>query len=215
MSGRLITLEGIDGSGKSTAARYLAKSLRESDPYREVLLTAEPTGGSVGGIIRSGLACTPDGTQPQERALQMQELFLFMADHADHLAKTVLPALRRGAIVISDRYSDSTRAYQSVTLREIVPDPITWIGKILLPWDRSPELTLLFQIAPESALQRLHSRRNREKFERLEFLEMVDENFRRLADAEPERFVSIDASLNSRSVGEEALRAMRSRLALL
>lgn len=206
MKGLLITLEGIDGSGKSTAAGNIASILAEMMPERRVVLTAEPTTGEAGMILRSELA-RADASEPSA-AKQMQELFLFMADHAHHLNKTVLPSLEAGAIVLSDRYADSTAAYQGVTLRGIVPDPVSWIKSIYLPWNRLPDKTLLFALDPQTALQRLKSRRGLEKFDRLEFLRSVDENFRRLAAIEPERFVRIDAGQDAEVVAEEAIRAI-------
>ncbi len=131
-----------------------------------------------------------------------------MADHAHHLTKTVLPALETGAIVLSDRYADSTAAYQGVTLRGIVPDPVSWIQSIYRPWNLRPDKTLLFVLDPHVALQRMQSRRGRQKFERLEFLRSVDENFRRMAALEPERFVQIDAEQDAEKVAEEAIKAI-------
>jgi len=138
----------------------------------------------------------------------MEELFLFLADHAGHLDRTVIPSLEDGAIVISDRYTDSTAAYQGVTLRDVVPDPVQWNRSLYQPWNLRPDRTLLFILEPSLALQRMQSRPGREKFERLEFLESVDENFRRLAAGEPERFVLIDASVGPESVAEKALLAV-------
>jgi dTMP kinase len=138
----------------------------------------------------------------------MQELFLFMADHAHHLTETVLPALETGSIVLSDRYADSTAAYQGVTLRGIVPDPVSWIRNIYRPWDLIPDVTLLLILDPHIALQRMQSRRGRQKFERLEFLRLVDDNFRRMAALEPERFVQIDAERDEENVADDAMDAI-------
>jgi len=149
-----------------------------------------------------------DGETESSAAKRMQELFLFMADHAHHLTKTVLPALETGAIVLSDRYADSTAAYQGVTLRGIVPDPVSWIQSIYRPWNLLPDKTLLFVLDPKVALQRMQSRKGRQKFERLEFLRLVDENFRRMAALEPERFVQIDATKEAKKVEEEAINAI-------
>ncbi|HUS74667.1 MAG TPA: dTMP kinase, partial [Methanothrix sp.] len=193
MKGQLITLEGIDGSGKSTVAKHIASRLAELMPERRLVLTAEPTAGKVGRILREELARASNIEAESSAASRMQELFLFMADHAHHLSKTVLPSLEAGAIVLSDRYADSTAAYQGVTLRGIVPDPVQWIQSILGPWNLPPDKTLLFVLDPRSALERMQSRQGREKFERLEFLRSVDENFRRMAALEPQRFVQIDA----------------------
>ena len=148
MKGLLITLEGIDGSGKSTAAKYIASMLAEAMPERRLVLTAEPTTGQVGQILRAELARTSNTLTDTSAAKQMQELFLFMADHAHHLTNTVLPSLEAGAIVLSDRYADSTAAYQGVTLRGIVPDPVSWIQSIYRPWNLLPDRTLLFILDP-------------------------------------------------------------------
>ena len=208
MKGLLITLEGIDGSGKSTAAKHIASRLAETMPERRLVLTAEPTTGQVGHILRAELAkACGDETKPSA-ASRMQELFLFMADHAHHLTKIVLPSLQAGAMVLSDRYADSTAAYQGVTLKGIVPDPVSWIQSIYRPWNLCPDKTLLFVVDPHAALQRMQSRRGREKFERLEFLRTVDENFRHMAALEPERFVEIDAGQDAENVAEEAIKAI-------
>jgi dTMP kinase len=208
VKGLLITLEGIDGSGKGTAAKHIAARLAEIMPERRLVLTAEPTAGQVGKILRAEMAKGGGKEAEPSAAKRMQELFLFMADHAYHLTRTVLPALQTGAIVLSDRYADSTVAYQGVTLRGIVPDPVSWIQDIYRPWNLPPDKTLLLVLDPQVALQRMQSRRGRQKFERLEFLRLVDENFRRMAALEPERFVQIDAKLDAKMVAKEAVDAI-------
>ncbi len=208
MKGQLITLEGIDGSGKGTVAKYIAARLAETMPKRRLVLTAEPTTGQAGRMLREEMAkACEEGCEPSA-AKRMQELFLFMADHASHLTETVLPALETGAIVLSDRYADSTAAYQGVTLRGIVPDPVSWIQDIYRPWNLIPDRTLLLVLDPNVALLRMQSRLGRQKFERLEFLRLVDENFRRIASLEPERFVQIDAGQDAEDVGEDAMYAI-------
>ncbi len=167
MLGRLITLEGIDGSGKSTVARELAERLPDLLPGRRLVFTSEPTSSEAGRILRAHLAGAEAESPPQ---LHLEELFLFLADHADHLARTVIPSLNEGALVISDRYSDSTAAYQGVTLRGIVPDPVPWIRDISRPWNVVPDLTMLFVLDPAKACERLVSRTGLDKFERLDFL---------------------------------------------
>lgn len=204
VKGLLITLEGIDGSGKSTVARDLVSRLPELVPERRWVLTAEPTKGEAGRVLKARLK----GPDQEEPAGRMEELFLFMADHADHLRGTVFPSLRDGAVVISDRYADSTVAYQGVTLRGIVPDPVRWIQDLLKPWNVVPARTLLFAIDPTLALERIRSREGREKFERLDFLREVDRNFQHLASEEPDRFVCIDASLDKDEVSEVVVRTM-------
>ena len=172
-------------------------------PERRLILTAEPTGGEAGKILRARLSSDGPCSSPSRR---MEELFLFMADHADHLARLVCPSLEEGAIVISDRYADSTAAYQGVTLQGIVPDPVQWIRGIYAPWNMPPDLTLFFSLDPALALKRMQFRREKEKFEQLEFLRSVNENFRRLASLEPGRFVLIDASRDAQDVAAQALK---------
>lgn len=210
MKGLLITLEGIDGSGKSSVSRRLARDLVQALPGRRFVFTAEPTNGETGTILRAHLSQTAIWPEEVSKAKRMEELLLFMADHADHISKVIIPSMQEGSVVISDRYADSTAAYQGVTLRGIVPDPVEWIQNISRPWNVLPDLTIVFAIDPESALRRIESRASAkrastEKFERAEFLREVDRNFRRIAKMEPERFVLIDASQRIDNVAKEGL----------
>ena len=205
MRGVLITLEGIDGSGKSTVLRGITGKLKDGLPDRKLTFTAEPTTRSrPGQVLRE--VFLKDGHSMD--AFELEELFLFLADHADHLAATVRPSLEEGHIIISDRYSDSTAAYQGATLQGIIPDPVAWIRSTCQPWDIIPDLTLLFSLDPDLAMERIRQRSGREKFERADFLRQVDENFKRLAETEPERFVVLDASRDAERISEETLRAI-------
>lgn len=177
-------------------------------PERRIVITREPTDGEVGRILRAELAQAKEDGNESTAAMKMQELFLFMADHADHLSKTVVPSLESGAIVLSDRYADSTAAYQGVTLQGIVPNPVSWIQSILFSWNIQPDKTLLFLLEPDAALARMQSRLGREKFERLEFLRLVDRNFRDISARDPRRFVIIDADKPEMAVAEEATEAV-------
>ncbi len=141
----------------------------------------------------------------------MEELFLFMADHASHLEETVMPALREGGVVVSDRYADSTAAYQGVTLRDAIPNSARWIGDLYRTWNIVPDRTLLFTLDPALAVERIRSRTGSgslEKFEREAVLREVDGIFRLLAKSEPERFVPIDASRSIEDVAADALKAI-------
>lgn len=187
----------------------LESRLLEAMPTRRFVFTAEPTKGDAGRVLRARLSASPCESDDTLRTRRMEELFLFMADHADHLSRTVIPSLNDGAIVISDRYADSTAAYQGATLQGIVPDPVQWIREICRPWNIVPDMTLFFAIDPALAMERIQSRTSREKFERFDFLKGVDMNFRRLAVLEPDRFVVIDAGREAEDVADEALSAMR------
>jgi dTMP kinase len=204
VTGLLITLEGIDGSGKSSVVEALKRDLPRSLPKRSFFFTAEPTDSEAGRILRAHLA-ESYGDGDSARARKIEELFLFLADHAQHLADRIIPALQRGEIVISDRYADSTAAYQGVTLREILPDPLMWIREISRPWNVKPDLTILFLLPPERALERLSTRSAKERFERLDFLKEVDQNFRRLQKLEPDRFAQLDAGRSPERVESETL----------
>jgi dTMP kinase len=237
MRGILITFEGIDGSGKSTIAAEVARRIAEGEgpPFarRRFLFTAEPTKGEEGRLIRERLkrasrtAVGPgvaDGSIPAaetgstvRKAEELEELFLFMADHALHLKETVIPALEEGMVVISDRYSDSRVAYQGATLRGIVPRPLEWVRELHRPWSVVPERTILFSIDPALAVLRCRSREEGspkektngpEKFEREEFLGEVAANFEAMARSEPERFVVIDAARGKAEILEETLDAL-------
>ena len=142
--GLFISFEGIDGSGKSTQARRLAERLRGMG--HEVVLTREP-GGSPGGEEIRRLVLTGD----RGRWSPETEILLFTASRRDHLEKTIRPALARGAIVVTDRFADSTRLYQGATrgdLRGVVDK----LHDLVIGTE--PDLTVVIDMAPETALGR-------------------------------------------------------------
>ncbi len=190
MRGKLITLEGIDGSGKSTVVKKLQEN-PEISVY-EPVFTREPTRGTLTGTaVEKAIQSDTD---------QLAELFLFTADHAEHLAKLVKPALESGKSVISDRYSDSRYAYQGITLRKYLENPLEWVRSLHQGWTVTPDLTFLFDIRPEVSVERCGKRGDQSKFEKIEFLQRVREVFLRLADEDPNRFIVIDASRSPKKV---------------
>lgn len=195
MKGKLITLEGIDGSGKSTIAKKLQESpdICNFDP----IFTREPTRGTLtGNAVENAIQSETD---------QLAELFLFTADHAEHLAKLVKPSLEKGKIVISDRYSDSRYAYQGITLKSRFENPLEWVKSLHSGWTVVPNLTFLFDIEPEIAVDRCGKRGEQTKFEKIEFLQKVRENFLSFASEEPERFVIIDASCSREDIEKKVV----------
>lgn len=193
MKGKLITLEGIDGSGKSTVAEKLQKN-PEVKAFKPIF-TREPTRGTLtGNAVEKAIQSDTD---------QLAELFLFTADHAEHLAKIVRPALENGKIVISDRYSDSRYAYQGITLKTRLENPLEWVKDLHRGWTIVPDLTFLFDIRPEISIERCGKRGEQSKFEKLEFLRGVREIFLKLAADDPERFIVIDASRSPEYVEKE------------
>lgn len=186
--GKLITLEGIDGTGKSSISKKLKKS------FPDAFFTREPTQSWIGNAVKKSIESDGD---------PLAELFLFVADHAEHIAKVIRPALSEGKIVFSDRYSDSRYAYQSVTLSDIFDDSMAWVKGIHNGWTVVPDMTILFTIDPSVAVSRCGVRGEKTKFEKLEFLKKVQDNFLRLAEEEPGRFVIVDAGNKLEDVERE------------
>jgi len=192
----LITLEGIDGSGKSTLHESLKGLLADLDP----VFTREPGATWVGDQVRRAI---------KEQTDPIAEATLFVADHAAHLAKVVRPALLEGRLVISDRYSDSRYAYQSVTLQGIVPDPEGWLRAMHNGWTIVPDKTFLCVLPIDAALTRLKPDTEREHFEKRETLEKVQNKYLSYAKAEPNRFVVVDAMLSQDIVAKFVADAIR------
>lgn len=175
----LITLEGIDGAGKST----VHEALRDHDALAEAVFTHEPTDSWYGEAVRRSLG---DGD-----ADPLAELFLYTADHADHLANVVRPALAEGRVVVSDRYVDSRYAYQGAALDGELDRPLEYVRGIHEAFTRSPDATLYLDVDPRSGAERAGAS---DKFETAGHLAAVQANYERLIEAEPERFVRIDAT---------------------
>jgi dTMP kinase len=176
----LVTLEGIDGSGKSTLHLALQELLADLDP----VFTREPGATWVGESVRRAIA---------EQIDPVTEATLFVADHAAHLAKIIRPALAEGKLVISDRYSDSRYAYQAVTLTGVIPDPEKWLRAMHNGWSIVPDKTFLCVLPVEEALARLKPQDEREHFENGDLLKKVQHNYLTFARADPSRFVLVDA----------------------
>ena len=174
----LLTLEGIDGTGKTTVWEALR------DAYPEAVFTREPTETWYGEAVNRSLA--DDDADP------LAELFLYTADHAAHLSRVIRPALADGKLVVSDRYTDSRYAYQATSLDDTdLQRPLEYVRGIHQAFTREPDATLYFDLDPETAAARAGADN---KFERAGFLAAVQSNYERLIEAEPERFVRIDAS---------------------
>jgi len=185
--GLFITLEGGDGSGKSTQAELLREWL--TDEGRTVVRTREPGGTEVGLEIRELVLHHRGDISPRAEAL------LYAADRAHHIATLVRPALARGEIVVQDRYLDSSVAYQGAG-RVLDPTEVRRISEWATE-DLLPDLTVLLDLDSASARTRLDAARSR--YDRLEaeasdFHDRVRSAYLALAEAEPERFLVIDAT---------------------
>jgi dTMP kinase len=188
VSGLFISFEGIDGVGKSTQADLLESWLKSQG--KEVVRTLEPGGTDVGVEIRKILLHHKGDLAPRAEAA------LFAADRAHHVASKIRPALEQGKIVITDRYFDSSVAYQGAgrdLSRTEVRELSLWaVGGLL------PDLTVLLDLPAEQARTRRNSsgtEPDRLEKEKTEFFETVRSAYLDLAEAEPDRFLVVDASV--------------------
>ena len=202
---QFITLEGVDGSGKSTQAKLLKEAL-EAEGH-SVLLTREPGGSPGAEEIRSlVLEGEPDRWSAET------EILLFTAARRDHLERTILPALGAGTIVICDRFVDSTRVYQGLT-RGDLRDVVDKLHALMI--GREADLTLLFDMDPKLGLARAKARQtSEERFEDmgLEMQLAMRQGFLALAKGAPERFAVIDAGRDIEAIAAGALAAVRASL---
>ena len=185
MAGIFITLEGPDGSGKTTQIAYL-RTLFEREGFT-VVQTREPGGTPIADRIRS-LILDPAHREMTART----EALLYMAARAQHTAELIRPALHRDAVVISDRYADSTLVYQGVA-RGLPQEALVWLNRFATE-DLVPDLTLLLDGESGNLAQRVADRGNRDRLdsEGLEFHQRVRAGFLRLAEQNPGRFRVID-----------------------
>jgi dTMP kinase len=201
-----ITFEGPDGSGKTTQIRLLAEWLREQG--REVVLTREPGGTEIGNQIRTVLH-DPRNTMMDART----EILLFSASRAQHVAQLVQPALAAGKVVISDRYADSTLAYQGYGRGLDLEMLRTITG--FATGGLTPDLTLYLDVAPQEGLQRKQAggdEWNRLDAEALEFHQRVRAGYLGLVEQEPERWVVINAARSVEEVQAEIKALVQARL---
>jgi len=196
-TGFFLTIEGIEGAGKSTLALELRKRLESQ--RLEVILTAEPGGCNVATGIRR-LLLDPDNVI-SDRA----ELLLFEAARAQHVEMTILPALIRGAVVICDRFADSSLAYQGYA-RGIDLDTVKMLNTYATS-GLKPDLTILLDLPAEIGLAR-QTKVDRVSSEKLAFHEAVRNGFLEIARAESERFIVIDATKSIDEIVELSIDAV-------
>jgi dTMP kinase len=189
LSGKFITFEGIDGSGKSTQLRLFADELKKRG--FDVVTTLEPGGTPLGRRLRKAFLET------EEKVLPLAELLLFAADRAQHVELLIKPSLAAEKIVISDRYADSTFVYQGAgrgfdkkTVNQVIN---------LATGGLKPDLTFFFDLPVEEAIRRKNSRKNggeqqnRMDKENYDFYTRVRDAYLKLAEQEKKRFRTIDA----------------------
>lgn len=208
-TGMFITIEGGEGSGKTTLIQTLADTLRKSG--YEVITTREPGGIPIAEQIRT-VILDPSHTAMDART----EALLYAASRRQHLVEKVLPALAQGAIVVCDRFVDSSLAYQGYA-RGLGMDEVWEINRFAIQ-DTMPDLTLFLDVSPEVGLSRINAASDREinrlDLERHSFHERVREGYGLLLQRFPERIVRVNADAHPNEVFEEAMQALESRSAI-
>jgi dTMP kinase len=206
MRGAFITLEGGEGAGKTTLIKSLAAWLEAQG--RRVVVTREPGGTPGAEVLRDILL-----TGATDRWSPVTEALLMYAARVDHVERLIEPALARGDWVISDRFADSTRAYQG-TAGGVSQERIAQIHAAALgPFQ--PDLTLILDLDPAIGIQRTLARgEDATRFERLEsgFHQRLRQSFLDIAAAEPGRCLVLDASQSAETVSQRAIDAVRERL---
>jgi dTMP kinase len=200
--GRLIAFEGVEGSGKSTQLELLRRVLEGRG--REVVVTREPGGTPAGERVRSVLLDPEVELHPRAEAL------LFAAARAELVEAVIRPALERGAVVLCDRYLDSSLAYQGAA-RGLGQGPVEEVNRFATG-GLLPDLVVLLDLDPASGLRRRAGQLDRIEAQDLGFHQRVRQAFRDLAAADPDRFAVVDAAA---SVPEVAVRVQAAALALL
>jgi dTMP kinase len=190
-TGVFVCFEGGEGSGKSTQSRRLAAWLEEQG--YAVVSTFEPGDTEVGRQLRQ-IVLSPETGAISDRT----EALLYAADKAEHVDAVVLPALERGAVVITDRYVDSTLAYQGAG-RALAVEEVEHVAR----WatrDLRPHLTVLLDLDPQQGLSRFAGR-DRIEGESVEFHQRVRESFVAMAGAEPDHYLVLDARADVEEIG--------------
>lgn len=219
-AGKFITFEGGEGAGKSTQVRLLAEQLRQRG--HEVVVTREPGGTPFAEQVRR-LILSPDVAEHAP----LSEALLFYAARADHIDKVIRPALQRAAFVLCDRFSDSTRVYQSVA-GGLSASVFERLEQIVVGNTR-PDLTIILDIDPAAGLARAEARRGsrasaiedgdkqtgRDKYERqsLGYHEKLRAGFLAIAAQEPSRCVVVDAARAAETIAAEISGSVAARLA--
>jgi len=207
--GIFISFEGIDGAGKSSHVQAVADAF--SKAKRQVVLTREPGGTPLAEKLRDMVL--HDNMDP------LSEVLLMFAARRDHLQQVIEPALARGDVVVCDRFTDATFAYQGAgrgfdlsVLRQLE----LWVQALPSGGLRQPDLTLWFSLDPSIAAQRLHNARIPDRFEAqpTAFFAKVHQGYTDRLQADTQRFARIDASASLEQVREQVMRVLHERLKL-
>lgn len=202
-----ITLEGPEGSGKTSAIKIVKATLEKEG--HQIVMTREPGGTPISEQIRN-VILDKDNTAMDYRT----EALLYAASRRQHLVEKVWPSVKEGKLVICDRYLDSSLAYQGYARGLGIEDILT--VNMYATEGTFPDLTLLFDLPPEVGLARINANADREvnrlDLEKISFHEKVRNGYLTLAKRFPERYIIIDATQPLEKVAEDALKAIKERL---
>lgn len=187
--GTFITVEGIDGAGKTTVVDAI------NQEYKRVLRTQEPSELWTGKQVRRAISNDED-TPP------LATFYLFMADRVHHIEEEIKPAIDDGMLVVSDRYADSTLAYQPVALADHVILPQQFMEATMKPWNYDPDLTIYIDIPVEVAIQRVEGD---EEYEKVDFLRKVKSNYEDLSVRFSNRYRIVDGTQSKKEVRKNVL----------
>lgn len=208
MRGIFITIEGPDGSGKTTALQQVVPRLQK-EMNRKVVATREPGGSPIAEKIRS-LILDPSHTDMDSRT----EALLYAASRRQHLIEKVLPVLENGDVIFCDRFVDSSIAYQGYA-RGIGEEGIREINQFATE-GIEPDLTLYIDVPAEVGIQRIHANLDEREYNRLDqeklaFHEKVRIGYQHLAQANPERIVVVDGTMSREAVAEACYAVIKNR----
>jgi dTMP kinase len=207
-AGQLISFEGSEGSGKSTQMSRLAARLQASG--REVVSTREPGGTEIGEQIRNIIVHNSKG----DEMCAETELLLFTAARAQVVREVIAPALVRGAVVLSDRYLDSSTVYQGIG-RNLAADPVSQINRFAVG-NVMPDLTLVIDVPTEVGLARIRRRASdlpdRMERENIDFYKKIREGYLLLARGLPDRFVVVDGTQTEEVIEKKIWTVVKERL---
>ena len=207
-AGKLISFEGSEGSGKTTQIARLAAHFQKA--HRDVITTREPGGTEIGEQIRNIIVHNSKG----DEMCAETELLLFTAARAQLVREVIAPALLRGAIVLSDRFLDSSTVYQGIA-RNLAADPVSQINRFAVG-NVMPDLTIVIDVPEEVSLARLKQRASdlpdRMERENIGFYKKVREGYLVLAKGMPERFIVVDGTKNEDAIEKKIWAEVQARL---
>ncbi|EKE04709.1 MAG: Thymidylate kinase [uncultured bacterium] len=197
--GLFITFEGIDGSGKSTQLNKVAEFLKEKNI--DCIITRDPGGTDLGSKLRNILLNYEGKIYP------LCELFLYLADRAQHVDEKIIPALNSGTVVLCDRYIDSTIAYQGYA-RGLNIEELVSLNNFATHtlW---PDLTLIFDINPEISLKRVGDNKDRLESESINFHKKVREGYLELAKQHPSRIKIINSNQSIEDIYKDVMQIIK------